>query len=348
MRSRFIRIENFLIAGIIVCAVALLPAQASAGETLARVQSNGVLRCGVSEGIAGFSIKDDTGRWTGLDADFCRAVAAAVLGDGEKVAFVPLFASARFPALKANRIDLLARNTTQTLGREVNIGTHFAGILYYDGQSFLVPAASRMQAVRDLDGASICVLKESTHVVHLADYFKAHGLDYQPVVVESVTQAKDEFFAGRCQAYTSDASILASVRIEAPDGPHKFRILPERISKEPLGPAVNRGDEQWFAIVKWVLLALIEAEERGITRENARQVLQTTTDTALQSSLDKDGGYAKAMGISPGWVVRIVETVGNYGEMFERNLGGRSALNIERGLNRLWNRGGLMYSPPFR
>jgi general L-amino acid transport system substrate-binding protein len=262
------------------------------------------------------------------------------------VVFIPLFASARFPALKANQIDLLARNTTQTLGREVNIGTHFAGILYYDGQSFLVPADSRVQQVRDLDGASICVLKESTHVVHLADYFKAHGLGYQPVIVESVTLAKDEFFTGRCQAYTSDASTLASVRVEAPGGPDGFRILPERISKEPLGPVVNRGDEQWFALVKWVLLTLIEAEEHGITRENVRKVLGTSTDPSVQAILG--GGYAKALGISPGWVVRVVETAGNYGEMFERNLGSHSALKIDRGLNRLWNQGGLMYSPPFR
>ena len=327
------------------CAVVFF-STAHAGDILARVQSNGVVRCGVSEGIAGFSIKDAGGRWTGLDADFCRAVAAAALGDGEKVVFIPLFASARFPALKANQIDLLARNTTQTLGREVNIGTHFAGILYYDGQSFLVPADSRVQQVRDLDGASICVLKESTHVVHLADYFKAHGLGYQPVIVESVTLAKDEFFTGRCQAYTSDASTLASVRVEAPGGPDGFRILPERISKEPLGPVVNRGDEQWFALVKWVLLTLIEAEEHGITRENVRKVLGTSTDPSVQAILG--GGYAKALGISPGWVVRVVETAGNYGEMFERNLGSHSALKIDRGLNRLWNQGGLMYSPPFR
>ncbi|MBI5578898.1 MAG: amino acid ABC transporter substrate-binding protein [Deltaproteobacteria bacterium] len=313
---------------------------------MARVQSTGVLRCGVSEGIAGFSIKDGGGRWTGLDADFCRAVAAAALGDGEKVAFVPLFASARFPALKANQIDLLARNTTQTLGREANIGTHFAGILYYDGQSFLVPADSRVQQARDLDGASVCVLKESTHVAHLTDYFKAHGFNCRPMIVESVHQARDEFFAGRCQAYTSDASTLASIRVAAPGGPDGFRILPGCVSKEPLGPVVNRGDEQWATLVKWVLLALIEAEERGITRENVRKVLETTADPAVQAFLG--GEYAKALGISPGWVVRVVETAGNYGEMFERNLGSGSPLKIERGLNRLWNQGGLMYSPPFR
>lgn len=345
MRFERIRIGNFFMAFVTTCAVVFF-STAHAGDTLTRVQSNGVIRCGVSEGIAGFSIKDAGGRWTGMDADFCRAVAAAALGDGEKVAFVPLFASARFPALKANRIDLLARNTTQTLGREVNIGTQFAGILYYDGQSFMVPASSRAQRVQDLDGASICVLKESTHVVHLADYFKANGLGYQPVIEESFTQAKDAFFAGRCQAYTSDASTLASIRVNAPGGPDAFRILPDRISKEPLGPVVNRGDEQWATLEKWVLLALVEAEERGITRENVRNVLATTVDPAVQAFLG--GGYAKALGISPGWVVRVVETVGNYGEIFERNFGSRSPFKIERGLNRLWNQGGLMYSPPFR
>jgi len=348
MRFEGIRIGSFFITGIMACAVALLPASAPAGDTFVRVQSNGVVRCGVSEGIAGFSIKDATGRWTGLDADFCRAVAAAVLGDGEKVVYIPLFASARFPALKANQIDLLARNTTQTLGREANIGTHFAGILYYDGQAFLVPADSKAQRAQDLVSASICVEKASTHEVNLADYFKARGLSYQPVVANSVPQAKDEFFSGRCQVYTSDASTLASIRMQGPGGPDRFRILPDRISKEPFGPVVNRGDEQWFTLVKWVLLALIEAEERGITRENVQQVLETTADPAVQAFLDKDGGYGKALGVKPGWVVRVVESVGNYGEMFERNLGSRSALKIERGLNRLWNQGGLMYSPPFR
>lgn len=273
-------------------------------------------------------------------------MAAAVLGDGEKVAFAPLFASARFPALKANQIDLLARNTTQTLGREANIGTHFAGILYYDGQSFIVPADSRVQQVRDLDGASICVLKASTHEVNLADFFKAHGLDYRPIIVESVPQAKDEYLAGRCQAYTSDASTLASIRHEAEGGPEGSRILPDRISKEPFGPVVNRGDEQWATIVKWVLFALVEAEERGITRANVRKVFETTEDPAVQAFLGD--GYAKALGIGPGWVLRVLEAAGNYGEMYERNLGSRSALKIESGLNRLWSQGGLMYSPPFR
>jgi general L-amino acid transport system substrate-binding protein len=281
-----------------------------------------------------------------MDADFCRAVAAAALGDGDKVAFIPLFASARFPALKANQIDLLARTTSQTLGREANIGTHFAGILYYDGQSFLVPADSRVQQVRDLDGASICVLKASTHEVNLSDYFKAHGLNARPIIVDSVPQARDEFYAGRCQAYSSDASTLASIRLEAPGGPDRFRILPERISKEPFGPVVNRGDEQWATLVKWVLLALIEAEERGIARDNVHKVSETTADPAVQAFLG--AAYAKALGIRPGWVVRVVGTAGNYGEMFERNLGRGSPLKIERGLNRLWNQGGLMYSPPFR
>ncbi len=326
----------------------ILPSLASAGDTLSGVKSRGVLRCGVSEGIMGFSIKDDSGRWAGLDADFCSAVAAAVLGDGQKVRFVPLFASARFPALKSGQIDLLARNTTWTLGREANLGTHFAGTLFYDGQSFLVPRSNKARRPEDLADSTICVVKGSTHEVNLADYFKTRGLSFEPIVAESVLQAKETFFKGGCQAYSSDASNLAATRLQAPAGPDAFVLMPDRISKEPFGPVVNRGDEQWFTIVKWVLFALIEAEERGITRKNVRTILNSTTDPAVMAFLDKHGGYGKALGIPPGWVARVIETVGNYGEIFERNLGGGSPLKLERGLNRLWTQGGLMYAPPFR
>lgn len=326
----------------------ILPSQASAGDALSGVKSRGVLRCGVSEGIQGFSIKDGSGRWTGLDADFCRAVAAAVLGDGQKVRFVPLFASARFPALKSGQIDLLARNTTWTLGREANLGTHFAGALFYDGQSFLVPRSSKARRPEDLAGSTICVVKGTTHEVNLADYFQTRGLSFEPMVTESVLQAKEAFFKGSCQAYSSDAFNLAATRLLAPGGPDAFILMPDQISKEPFGPVVNRGDEQWFTIVKWVLFALIEAEEHGITRNNVRTILNSTSDPAVMAFLDKHGGYGKALGIPPGWVARVIETVGNYGEIFERNLGNESPLKLERGLNRLWNKGGLMYAPPFR
>lgn len=348
-------VASFRHPGWLTCAVVwtawiffILPSLASAGDTLTGVKSKGILRCGVSEGILGFSHRDDSGRWTGLDVDFCRAVAAAVLSDSQKVKFVPLVASARFQTLKSGQIDLLVRNTTWTLGREANLGTHFAGALFYDGQSFLVPRSSQARRPEDLADTTICVVKGSSHEVNLSDYFKARGLSFEPIVTDSVLQAKEAFLKGGCQAYSSDASNLAATRIQAPEGADAFVLMPDRISKEPFGPVVNRGDEQWFTIVKWVLFALIEAEERGITREGVNAILNSSSDPAVMAFLDKHGGYGKALGINPRWVVRVIESVGNYGEMFERNLGEGSLLKLERGFNRLWTQGGLMYAPPFR
>ena len=348
MASR-LRRRPFVWAALTICTigVALIPASADAGDTLARVKSRKVLRCGVSEGLIGFSVKDPAGEWTGLDVDFCRAVAAAV-GERVKVQFVPLFASARFPALQADEIDLLVRNTTWTLGREAFLGVQFAGILFYDGQGFMVPRRGKVRRIADLKGATICVVKGTTSEQNLADYFRAHGWTYQPLVLESVAEIRDALVSGRCQAYTSDASQLASVRMEVPEGTKRYTILPDLISKEPLGPVVRRGDEEWFTLVRWVLLALIQAEELGITRENVRALRDTSTDPVVQRLLGKTGGFGKALGVDNDWVVRVVGTVGNYGEMFERNLGRESVLNLERGLNRLWTQGGLMYAPPFR
>jgi general L-amino acid transport system substrate-binding protein len=317
------------------------------GETLPRVRSKGVVRCGVSEGLPGFSMKDKNGRWTGFDADFCRAVAAATLGDPEKIVFVALSASARFPALLNRDIDLLMRNTTWTLGREVLLGTAFAGVLYYDGQGFMVPSKSKVRKVSDLNGATICVERRTTHVEGLADYFGQQGLRYTPLVIETLPDVKTAFFSGRCQAYTSDRSQLAAVLMDVPEGPRRFNILPDVISKEPLGPVVKRGDEEWFTLVKWVLFSLIEAEELGITKENVRAAKTASMGPAVKRFLDADGKFGKALGASPEWTVRIIGSVGNYGEIFDRNLGSESALNLERGLNRLWNKGGLMYAPPF-
>ncbi|MGE5310351.1 MAG: amino acid ABC transporter substrate-binding protein, partial [Nitrospirota bacterium] len=293
------------------------------------------------------SFKDKAGEWAGLDVDFCRAVAAAV-GERVKVQCVPLFASARFPALQADEIDLLVRNTTWTLGREAFLGVQFAGILFYDGQGFMVPRRGKVRRIADLKGATICVVKGTTSEQNLADYFRAHRWDYKPLVLESVVAIRDALVSGRCQAYTSDASQLAAVRMEVPEGTKKYVILPDLISKEPLGPVVRRGDEEWFTLVRWVLLALIQAEELGITRENVRTLRDTSTDPAVQRLLGKTGGFGKALGVDNDWVVRVVGTVGNYGEMFERNLGRESVLNLERGLNRLWKQGGLLYAPPFR
>jgi len=350
MASR-LRRRAFVRATLAMCtigvALGLIPASASAGETLARVRSSKVLRCGVSEGLIGFSFKDAAGQWTGMDVDFCRAVAAAV-GDRVKVEFVPLFASARFPALQAGEIDLLVRNTTWTLGREAFLGVQFAGILFYDGQGFMVPRKSKVRRIGDLKGATICVEKGTTSEQNLADYFRARGLNYKPLILESVAEIRDALVSGRCQAYTSDASQLASVRMEVPDGAKKYIILPDVISKEPLAPVVRRGDEEWFTLVKWVLFALIQAEEQGITRENVTALRDTSTDPAVQRLLGKTGGFGKALGVDNDWVVRVVGTVGNYGEMFERNLGRESVLKLERGLSRLWKQGGLMYAPPFR
>jgi general L-amino acid transport system substrate-binding protein len=330
----------FLFVAAAWLALAWMPSFAMAGEKLNEIRARGTLRCGVSEGIAGFSAKDGSGRWAGLDADFCRAVAAAALGEAEKVTFVPLRASARFPALELGTIDLLLRNTTWTLDREAGLRVQFAGILFYDGQGFMVPAAAGVKSVQQLDGATICVEKGTTHERSLPAYFAAHGMRVTPLVIDSTTGVADAFFAGRCKAYTSDASQLAAVRLRAPGG-RAFVILPERISKEPLGPSVQREYDDWLTLVRWVLFALITAEENGITQESAR------LPRAAQS-LRTASEVARELGTDPDWALRAVQSVGNYGEMFERNLGDRSPLKLERGPNRLWTQGGLMYAPPMR
>jgi general L-amino acid transport system substrate-binding protein len=338
-------IAFFLVCHLLLAALSLT---AQAGETLDLVKSRGRLRCGVSEGIAGFSERDASGRWTGLDADFCRAVAAAVLGDEGKVVFVPLKASERFPALQNRTIDLLLRNTTWTLGREAGLKVQFPGILFYDGQAFMVPKKSNIQKVAQLNGATVCVEKGTTHVQNLADFFAARGMKVTPLIVDSAIDVASAFFAGRCRAYTSDASQLAAVRLRAPGGPDSFDILNERISKEPLGPAMRRGDDDWATLVRWVLFALIAAEEAGITRDNVDAILKETRDPVLRRALGIEGGFGKALGAREDWAVRVLSAVGNYGEMFERNVGHGSVLKLDRGLNRLWTQGGLLYCPPLR
>ena len=335
-------------AGVVLLALGLLPSAARVGDTLAKIRATGKVRCGISENLRGFAEKDAQGRWTGLNVDFCRAVAAATLGDAEKVDFVPLRASARFLALKSGEIDLLLRHTTWTLEREAGLGVHFVGTLFYDGQTVMVPHDSKVSHIAELNGATMCIEKGTNHDANLTDYFRTHGLTYQPLILDSLAEVQEAFFAGRCQAYTSDVSQLAAVRAGAPGGPERFIILPELLAKEPLSPVVQRGDEEWFTLVKWVLFALIEAEERGVTRENVRALATTTVDPAIQRLLGAHGGFGKALGVRNDWVVRVVDSVGNYGEMFERHLGRQSALRLERGLNRLWTQGGLMYAPPWQ
>ena len=317
-----------------------------AGEVLTSVKTRGVLRCGVSEGVAGFSQRDAAGRWQGLDADFCRAVAAAVLGDGEKVEFVPLKASARFPALQARRVDLLARNTSWTLTREAILKVRFPAVLFFDGQAFLVPIGAGISAPTQLKGATVCVEKGTTHERNLARYAKRQGLSFTPLVIDSAPEVAAAFFAGRCDAYTSDASQLAAARAQAPGGPDRYLILPERISKEPLAPVVWGDDPEWTTVVRWVLFILVLAEEEGITSNNLD--VRATADVGQIASLSDDEKelLGQALGITKGWALRAVAAVGNYGEMYERNLGPGSALHIERGPNRLWTQGGLMYAPP--
>lgn len=326
-------------------AAAGLPAHAADGDTLAQARSRGTLRCGVSEGIAGFSAKDAAGRWSGLDVDFCRAVAAAALGRADKVTFVALKASARFPALRTGVVDLISRNTTWTLARESTLGVQFAGILFYDGQAFMVPQQGAPKSIAALDRATVCVEKGTSSEEHLAAYFAAKRLSVSPLAVDSATEVADAFFAGRCLAYTADASHLAAVRLRGRGGSQAYVILPERISKEPLGPVVRNDDQQWLTLVRWVLFSLIAAEENGITQSNVRERMR---DPLLGAALEPGDDASKALGVDPGWAVRAVQSVGNYGEMFERNLGAQSPLKLERGLNRPWTQGGLMYAPPMR
>lgn len=320
-------------------------AYAADGETLAGIRARGTLRCGVSEGVPGFSTRDVSGHWTGIDVDFCRAVAAAALGDAAKVAFVPLRASARFPALNEGVIDLLARNTTWTLVREGALKVQFAGVLFYDTQAFLVPRSAAVQNAAALKGATVCVEKGTSAADHVRLYSAENGLALKPLAFDSAAEAHKAFFGGVCGAYAADASHLAAVRTYAPGGPESTVILPARIAKEPLGPALRGGDQSWVTLVRWVLFSLLAAEELGVTRDNLQAHL---SDPAVRRALVADEEVSRSIGVDREWAVRAVQSVGNYGEMFERNLGSGSALRLERGPNRLWTQGGLMYAPPMQ
>ena len=343
MRARH-HLVHGLVCALVACAAAF---PAYPGEVIDGVKSRAKLRCGVSNGIPGFSMPDASGRWSGLDADFCRAVAAAVLGDPAKVQFVSLKASERFPALTAKAVDLVVRNATWTMRREVLLKLAFPGILYYDGQGFMVPAAAGVKSLDELKGATICVEKGTTHEEQLIDHFAARGAKIEPLVIDSsAAGVASAFFSGKCRAYTSDASQLAAARSQAPGGAQAFVILPELISKEPLGPVVRRDDAEWTSLVRWVLLSLIAAEESGLTRANVRSALPQAKGAAVRRIAEYQARYGKALGARDDWFVQAVQAAGNYGEMFERNLGAESALKLERGPNRLWSRGGLMYAPP--
>lgn len=332
----------------IVAGTLCIATRAQGGETLTGVKARGVVRCGVSEGIPGFSARDASGRWRGLEVDFCRAVAAAVLGDGEKVRFIPLKSSQRFPALQAGMVDVLSRNTTCTLGREAGLKVLFPGFIYFDGQAFMVPASSRIREIRQLNGATICVEKGTTHEQYLNDYFAAHGMRSRHLVIDSSKGVADAFFAGRCAAYTSDASQLAAARLAVPGGQQRFVILPDRITREPIGPVVRRGDDDWYTLVRWVLFTLIAAEENGLTAHNVATMRTASPHPSLRRALGVGGGFGSVLGVDNDWAFRAIKCVGSYGEMYERNLGRLSPLKLDRGLNRLWTEGGIMYAPPLR
>jgi general L-amino acid transport system substrate-binding protein len=320
---------------------------AQAGGVLDGVKQRGQLRCGVSTGVVGFSAPETASRWKGLDVDICRAVAAAVLGDGNKVSYTPLNAQQRFAALQSGQIDLLSRNTSWTLTRDASLGLHFAAVTYYDGQGFLVHKKHKVTNARQLKGAQVCVQAGTTTEKNLADHSRRHQLNIKPVVFDTFEAAFKAFFAGRCQAYTTDASGLASVRNKEAQNPDDYVILPEMISKEPLGPMVKRGDDEWLAIVKWSVFALLEAEELGLTQANIA-TRKTDTDPVIQRFVGSTEDMGKLLGLDRQWAVRIIQTTGHYGEIFERHVGQQSPLKLPRGLNKLWSQGGLMYAPPIR
>jgi general L-amino acid transport system substrate-binding protein len=316
-------------------------------DTLADVQGRGTLNCGVTTGLAGFASPDDQGNWAGLDVDMCKAVAAAAIGDATKVNYVPTNAKERFTALQSGEIDVLARNTTWTFSRDTDLGFDFVGVNYYDGQGFMVRKDLNVKSALELSGASVCVQTGTTTELNLADYFRANNMELKSVVFETNDQARQAYDEGRCDAYTTDASGLAAERSVLAQ-PDQHIILPEIISKEPLGPLVRHGDNRWGDIVRWTLNAMIIAEEFGVTQANVDDMKASSENPEVRRLLGVEGEMGKMTGLSNEWAYNIIKQVGNYGESFERNVGLKTPLGLARGLNELWSKGGLLYAPPIR
>jgi general L-amino acid transport system substrate-binding protein len=333
--------------GAAMLAVVMLSGLAVAGPTLDRVRAKGFVQCGVSEGLPGFSNPGASGDWNGIDVDFCRAVAAAVLGDAGKVKYTPLSAKQRFTSLQSGELDILSRNTTWTQSRDSALGLNFAGTVYYDGQGFMVRKKLGVKSARELNGATVCINAGTTTELNAADYFRTHRMQFTPVTFEKSDETVAAYDAGRCDVYSTDQSGLYAqrVKLKAPDD---HMILPEIISKEPLGPAVRRDDDQWFNIVRWTLFAMVNAEELDVTSSNVDEMKAKSTNPDVRRLLGAEGEMGKNLGLSNDWAYNVVKRVGNYGEVFERNLGQGSQLKIARGLNQLWNKGGIMYAPPIR
>lgn len=326
--------------------VGVMASQAYAGTTLETTQKRGHLRCGVNQGLAGFSSVDDKGKWTGLDVDFCRAVAAAIFSDANAVKFTPLAAKERFTALSSGEIDILARNTTWTMTRDTQLGFNFVGVNYYDGQGMMIPKSLGITSVKELDGASVCVETGTTTELNVTDYFRTHNMDFELIAFGKADEVSKAYDAGRCDIYTADRSALAAQRLRTKD-PSAHIVLPEIISKEPLGPVVRQGDDQWFNIAKWVHNAMINAEEMDIDSSNAAAMAKSG-NPAIKRLLGTEGEFGKELGLSSRWAMDVITQVGNYEESYNRNVGPDTPLKLDRGANALWSDGGLMYAPPVR
>ena len=325
----------------------LLGSAANAAATLDAVKAKGFVQCGVSQGLPGFSNADDAGNWTGLDVEMCRAVAAAIFGDGSKVKFSPLSAKQRFTALSSGEIDILSRNTTWTMTRDTQLGLNFAGVNYYDGQGMMVPTALGVKSATELDGANICTNTGTTTELNITDYFRSNKMSFNLIAFEKADEVVAAYDAGRCDVYTTDRSGLAAQRGKLTK-PDSHVVLPEIISKEPLGPVVRQGDDQWFNIVRWTLNALINAEELGVTQANAKARLAGTENPAVKRLLGSEGKFGEELGLSSDWALNAISAVGNYGESYERNVGPNTPLKLDRGVNALWSDGGILYAAPIR
>jgi general L-amino acid transport system substrate-binding protein len=327
--------------------VAGLAAGAAAAGTLEDVQARGKLNCGVTTGVPGFGAPDANGEWSGFDVAVCRAVAAAVLGDGTAVEFIPTTGKTRFTALASGEIDMLARNTTWTFSRDVDLKFDFVGVNYYDGQGFMVPTELGVSSAKDLDGATVCIQTGTTTELNLADFFRANNISYEPVPIETNAEAQQQYLAGACDVYTTDASALAATRATF-EAPAEHVVLGDIISKEPLGPLVRHGDNNWGDIVRWSLNALITAEELGVTSANIGEMADGTNNPEINRLLGSEGSLGAMLGLDAGWAKAAIMAGGNYGEIFEKNIGENTPIGLSRGLNAQWINGGLLYSPPFR
>ena len=336
-------LRNAALLGVMTCACS-----AWAGKTLDQIKQRDQLVCGVNTGIAGFSAADSQGKWSGMDVDVCKALAAAVLGSPDKVRFVPLSAPQRFAALQSGEVDILSRNTTVTLSRDTALGLSLTAVVFYDGQGFMVSAKSGIKSAKQLKNATVCTQTGTTTEKNLSDFSRAHKLGIKPVVFEKLDAANAAYFSGRCQAYTTDASGLASIRSREAKNPKDHVILPDLISKEPLGPMVRKGDDEWLSVVRWTVFGLIEAEELGVRQDQVQQMQSESTDPAVLRLLGKGEDLGKMLGLDKEWLARALAAVGNYGEIFERHVGEKTPVGLKRGANALWTQGGLMYALPLR